>query len=178
MIQDPELALGAARQLGAMIDRAADERLRLLRMVKDYQDRLDAIPDPVSADHIHRLMDAVRGLQSAIDQRMAMLDQLDQRIDHRLDQMARLEASMSALCRQMAEQTREVAGFKALADSAKRQVRAAAAAACAEPGSVTLRPAAAAQAPAATSPARLLAARNTDTAGLRALAARLNAKTG
>ncbi len=132
MIHDPLMAQGAAQQLGAMIDRAQDERLRLMRIVKDYQAKYDALPEPVSADHVKRLMEAVRKLDAAIADRLATLDELDQRVDTRLDQMARIEASLLDMSDRVAKQLEDARGFQALVDAAKRQVRAAAAAAKAE----------------------------------------------
>jgi len=132
MIHDPLMAQGAARQLGAMIDRAQDERLRLMRIVKDYQARYDALPEPVSADHVKRVMDAVGKLDQAIAERMNTLEELDQRVDHRLDQLARLEASLLEKTNRLSRQLDEARGFGALVEAAKRQVRAAAAAARAQ----------------------------------------------
>jgi DNA repair exonuclease SbcCD ATPase subunit len=132
MIHDPLMAQGAAQQLGAMIDRAQDERLRLMRIVKDYQARYDALPEPVSADHIKRVMDAVRKLDQAIADRMTTLEALDQRVDHRLDQLAQLEATLLERTKHLSRQLDEARGFGALVEAAKRQVRAAAAAARAE----------------------------------------------
>jgi len=132
MIHDPLMAQGAAQQLGAMIDRAQDERLRLLRIIKDYQAKYDALPEPVSADHVKRVMDAVRKLDQAIADRMTTLEELDQRVDHRLDQLAQLEASLLEKTNRLSRQLDEARGFGALVEAAKRQVRAAAAAAKAE----------------------------------------------
>lgn len=85
MSHGPLSAQGGGPATRAVIDRARDERLRPMRTVEDEQDRYDAPPEPVPADHVHRGMDTGRNLDEAVTARLDALGQLDQRGGRRAD---------------------------------------------------------------------------------------------
>ncbi|MEM6393194.1 MAG: hypothetical protein AAF797_10510 [Planctomycetota bacterium] len=118
---------GAARELEAVVQRARDERFRMVRLVKDYEARLANLAMPVPADQVARLTDKIHGLDHAVAGRFDQLNELELQIDKRLDQLHQLQNALAGNLDDFNRQIAEAQGFKATVDAAKKHVRVSAA---------------------------------------------------
>ncbi|MEM6553572.1 MAG: hypothetical protein AAF750_15760 [Planctomycetota bacterium] len=118
---------GAARELEAVVQRARDERFRMVRLVKDYEARLANLAMPVPADQVARLTDKIHGLDHAVSGRFDQLNELELQIDKRLDQLHQIQNALAGNLDDFNRQIAEAQGFKATVDAAKKHVRVSAA---------------------------------------------------
>ncbi|MEM7682559.1 MAG: hypothetical protein AAF288_11435 [Planctomycetota bacterium] len=114
---------GSQRQLESVLDRARDERLRLARLVKDYEGRLEQVSAPASAEMVARLTDRIEALGRAVDGRFTRLDELELELDAREQRVQELEASAREATQALADRVRQAQGFSDHVDAAKQHVR-------------------------------------------------------
>lgn len=116
-------AEGATSELIATLERARDERFRLIRLIKEVETRLASTPPPAPTDKIERLTDRVHNLDDAINQRFNKLSDVELRIDKRLDQLSRLEQAIRDLTTRFGEQVKHARSFEQAAAEARRQMQ-------------------------------------------------------
>ncbi len=117
---------GVANELYATLERARDERFRLIRLIKEVETRLASTPPPAPAEKIARLTDKVHNLDEALNQRFTRLNETDARIEKRLEQLDRMEKAIRELTISFGKQVQGAKQFNQDVAEAKRQVQLAA----------------------------------------------------
>ncbi len=108
--EDSTAVLGARRELETVLERARDERFRLVRIIKSYEAKLADAANPVPAETLARLHGKIDALDRAVDGRFDQLHEVEQAVDKRLTQLKELESAMAG----------SVASFSQVLDDSKQ----------------------------------------------------------
>jgi len=116
-------AEGATNELHATLERARDERFRLLRLIKEVETRLASSAPPAPTEKIARLTDKVQNLDDALNHRFARLSEVESRIDKRVEQLGRLEQAIRDLTDRFGERVQHARDFEQVAAEAGRRMQ-------------------------------------------------------
>ncbi|WP_432797129.1 hypothetical protein [Poriferisphaera sp. WC338] len=101
---DPAQTQGMIAELNATLERAREERFRLIRTVKDCESRAAMTGANPAADGVAKLAVRINQLDTAIDKRFATLAQSESREDKRIAQLSRLERSIGKMAERIQQQ--------------------------------------------------------------------------
>jgi hypothetical protein len=116
-------AQGAAAELQSILDRVKDERLRLLRMLKDCEARFGSVGVVPPAEEIARLTGKVRAIDDAVRQRYNQLHRDESTLDKRTQQLDQLRQGVQDLADQFNAQLDQARSFKPELAAAKQTVQ-------------------------------------------------------
>lgn len=121
-----DAARGLVDELNATLERARDERFRLIRLVKDAESRLGGTiaPQPLPTEGVERLARKVESLNEALEARGLQLQQAEDRINERMEQLRRLEIAVRNMAEQFAQGVRQARTFDDDVAAAKRRIAA------------------------------------------------------
>ncbi|MEQ9455541.1 MAG: hypothetical protein RLN76_13240 [Phycisphaeraceae bacterium] len=80
---DASAARGLHAELSQTVDRAHQERLRLLRLIREFESRLSEVGTPIPAAKLQKLADRIATLDDAITRRLSELDGQESASDNR-----------------------------------------------------------------------------------------------
>jgi hypothetical protein len=116
---------GAAAEMQAILDRVNDERLRLLRVLKDCEARFGTAGIVPPAEEIARLTGKVRAIEDAVRQRYDKLRSDEGALAKRAEQMTQLRQGVQDLANQFNTQIDQVRSFQPELVAAKQAVQSA-----------------------------------------------------
>ncbi len=116
---------GAAAELQSVLDRVKDERLRLLRLLKDCETRFGTMGIVPPAEEIARLTGKVRAIDDAVRNRYTQLRHDETILDKRSYQVDQLREGVQELADQLNVQIEQARTFKPELAAAKQAVKAA-----------------------------------------------------
>ncbi len=118
------LAQGLLAELNQTLERARDERFRLIRLVKDCESRLGHVDAAPSRGALEKLLARVEQLNEAVRVRFEKLEQVDVAVDRRTAQLTRLEAGIRELTARFTEQVARARDFDRDIIDARRRLEA------------------------------------------------------
>ncbi len=116
---------GAAAELQSVLDRVKDERLRLLRLLKDCETRFGTMGVVPPAEEIARLTGKVRAIDDAVRNRYTQLRHDETLLEKRSYQVDQLRDGVQELADQLNVQIEQARTFKPELAAAKQAVQAA-----------------------------------------------------
>ncbi len=116
---------GAANELQSILDRVKDERLRLLRLLKDCESRFGSMGVVPPAEEIARLTGKVRAIDDAVRNRYEQLRHDETILEKRAYQVDQLRDGVQELAEQLNNQITQARSFKPELKTAKLAVQAA-----------------------------------------------------
>ena len=116
---------GAASELQSILDRVKDERLRLLRLLKDCETRFGTMGVVPPAQEIARLTGKVRAIDDAVRNRYTQLRHDETLLEKRAYQVDQLREGVQELAEQLNNQIEQARSFKPELAAAKQAVQAA-----------------------------------------------------
>jgi len=114
---------GAACELQSVLDRVNDERLRLLRLLKDCEARFGTAGVIPPSEEIARLTGKVRAIDDAVRQRYNQLRKDEITLDKRTEQMAQLRQGVQELADQFNAQIDQARSIKPDLAAARQTVK-------------------------------------------------------
>lgn len=114
---------GARRELEAVLERARDERFRLVRIIKSYESKLADAASPVPAESLARLHSKIDQLDKAIDGRFDQLHDVEGNVDRRMAQIHELEKALGQSVAAFEQRLEASKNFGATIEAGKKEVR-------------------------------------------------------
>lgn len=115
-MHDPAIVQGLIADLNQTLERARDERLRLVRLMKDCETRIGGgggAPDAAPADEMRRVLEKVSAVDAALTVRFERLQEAETTLDQRATKIERMETGMRGLSQQFARDMQRARDFDA-----------------------------------------------------------------
>ncbi len=116
---------GASAELQSILDRVKDERLRLLRLLKDCETRFGTMGIVPPAEEIARLTGKVRAIDDAVRNRYEQLRHDETLLEKRAYQVDQIREGVHELAEQLNNQISQARSFKPELTAARQTVQAA-----------------------------------------------------